>query len=350
MIDLSQHNSMNRNYHPIGPTYAMDLLPKEGIDPAAVPLMHHQRFPPIGQHHDPDDDNIKSPAEVVVSSSSNSNSQPRPFSPKKFNLPKVLPDLPSMTLLRERRKSVSPPQDPIIQMIPVSEYEKLYPPLNQRPELQTQLSLKSAPRNEVESQYSNSTGMNGGSTTGSGNPFVIERSKTLPHISDSSNNYDPFPRGPLGQAFQNRSNKSLEELKFTAPAENSPPVISTLGEKSPPGTLKRRGPEGGGQSSCRNWCSQYSQSFLARTIETTPPPPPILDDVIAGNGGELAEVVEEVQKEKSGGCVSENKTDSNLDEDKKKKTNNNAQIDEQCNGNNGQHATYSPVTEEEEKH
>ena len=53
------------------------------------------------------------------------------------------------------------------------------------------------------------------------------------------------------------------------------PVLRKVGEKTPPGTLKRDRPT----SSCKSWCSQYSQSFLAKTIDTPlPNVEPLNDD------------------------------------------------------------------------
>jgi hypothetical protein len=45
------------------------------------------------------------------------------------------------------------------------------------------------------------------------------------------------------------------------------PILSRVGDKSPPGTLKRV--QQAQQPSCRNWCSTYSQSFLNKTIHPT---------------------------------------------------------------------------------
>ena len=39
-----------------------------------------------------------------------------------------------------------------------------------------------------------------------------------------------------------------------------------MGEKSPPGTLKRRESSDQRAESCRDWCARYSQSFLNKTL------------------------------------------------------------------------------------
>ena len=46
-----------------------------------------------------------------------------------------------------------------------------------------------------------------------------------------------------------------------------------VGEKTPPGTLKRRDniSTEGAQPSAKSWCTQYSQAFLSKTIETETP-------------------------------------------------------------------------------
>jgi len=58
-------------------------------------------------------------------------------------------------------------------------------------------------------------------------------------------------------------------------AENSSktPVLRKVGEKTPPGTLKRKenNVTDGPQPSAKSWCTQYSQAFLSKTIETETP-------------------------------------------------------------------------------
>ena len=48
-------------------------------------------------------------------------------------------------------------------------------------------------------------------------------------------------------------------------------VLRKVGEKTPPGTLKKS--KDRPTSSCKSWCEQYSQTFLARTIDTPLPDP-----------------------------------------------------------------------------
>ena len=56
-------------------------------------------------------------------------------------------------------------------------------------------------------------------------------------------------------------------------ATNKTPVLRKIGEKTPPGTLKRKenNVTDGTQPSAKSWCTQYSQAFLSKTIETEPP-------------------------------------------------------------------------------
>eukprot|EP00090_Calanus_glacialis_P028976 TRINITY_DN46469_c0_g1_i1.p1 TRINITY_DN46469_c0_g1~~TRINITY_DN46469_c0_g1_i1.p1 ORF type:complete len:805 (-),score=127.92 TRINITY_DN46469_c0_g1_i1:229-2286(-) len=57
------------------------------------------------------------------------------------------------------------------------------------------------------------------------------------------------------------SKKDEENVAKEAPKT---PVLRKVGEKTPPGTLKRDRPK----SSCKSWYSQYSQGFLSKTIDT----------------------------------------------------------------------------------
>jgi hypothetical protein len=71
------------------------------------------------------------------------------------------------------------------------------------------------------------------------------------------------------------SNGDANELSPTAVEATSrgpkTPVLRKLGEKTPPGTLKRS--KDRPTSSCKSWCEQYSQTFLAKTIDTPLPQP-----------------------------------------------------------------------------
>ena len=56
-----------------------------------------------------------------------------------------------------------------------------------------------------------------------------------------------------------------------------PPVLRKVGEKTPPGTLRKS--KDRPTSSCKSWCEQYSQTFLAKTIDTPlPDPGPYADE------------------------------------------------------------------------
>ena len=55
------------------------------------------------------------------------------------------------------------------------------------------------------------------------------------------------------------------------------PVLRKVGEKTPPGTLRKS--KDRPTSSCKSWCEQYSQTFLAKTIDTPlPDPGPYADE------------------------------------------------------------------------
>lgn len=51
------------------------------------------------------------------------------------------------------------------------------------------------------------------------------------------------------------------------------PILRKIGEKTPPGTLKKRqnSATDGNQPSAKSWCNQYSQAFLSKTIDTQAP-------------------------------------------------------------------------------
>ncbi|TRY67456.1 hypothetical protein TCAL_04351 [Tigriopus californicus] len=129
---------------------------------------------------------------VIQSSESTEHVNAEEVQPKPRSFPKVLPDLPSVWRERRLIKRDSP-QDPIIEMIPLEDYERLYP--------------------------------------------------TIP----------PKDTGPA------RDN----------PGEHLAPVISNVNDSLAPGTLRRDRPV----SSYREWCSQYSQSFLSKTLEGSVSPP-----------------------------------------------------------------------------
>jgi hypothetical protein len=54
-------------------------------------------------------------------------------------------------------------------------------------------------------------------------------------------------------------------------AGSKTPILRKIGEKTPPGTLKKSRDRP--TSSCKLWCEQYSQTFLAKTIDTPLPDP-----------------------------------------------------------------------------
>ena len=63
-------------------------------------------------------------------------------------------------------------------------------------------------------------------------------------------------------------------------ASPKPPVVlRKVGEKTPPGTLRKlsKVDRNAGQS-CKSWCQEYSQTFLAKTIDTPLPDPGPCDE------------------------------------------------------------------------
>ena len=58
----------------------------------------------------------------------------------------------------------------------------------------------------------------------------------------------------------------------------SVPVLRRVGEKTPPGTLKKLD-HISRSNSCKSWCEEYGQTFLAKTIDTPlPDPGPYFED------------------------------------------------------------------------
>jgi hypothetical protein len=56
-------------------------------------------------------------------------------------------------------------------------------------------------------------------------------------------------------------------------ASSAVPVLRKVGEKTPPGTLKKLSNSEPGVNSCRDWCQQYSQTFLKNVTDTPLPDP-----------------------------------------------------------------------------
>ena len=85
-------------------------------------------------------------------------------------------------------------------------------------------------------------------------------------------------KSPISDENTN-NNEILEDLRqansngnatTTRPGPRTP-ILRKIGEKTPPGTLKKSRDRP--TSSCKLWCEQYSQTFLAKTIDTPLPDP-----------------------------------------------------------------------------
>jgi len=68
----------------------------------------------------------------------------------------------------------------------------------------------------------------------------------------------------------NKLVKNQNEHLFSDTNSSKTPVLRKVGEKTPPGTLKRKDNNviDGPQPSAKSWCTQYSQAFLSKTIDT----------------------------------------------------------------------------------
>ena len=80
----------------------------------------------------------------------------------------------------------------------------------------------------------------------------------------------------------NRDNNSIihkpqQEDTSSNGNANEAPILRKVGEKTPPGTLKKLSRDRP-SSSCKTWCQQYSQTFLAKTIDTPLPDPGPLEE------------------------------------------------------------------------
>ncbi len=88
--------------------------------------------------------------------------------------------------------------------------------------------------------------------------------KTDANILEGSPIPEPAPLACEENTTKDFESDNSNPSKFERPKT---PVLRKVGEKTPPGTLKKDRPT----SSCKSWCSQYSQSFLAKTIDTPLP-------------------------------------------------------------------------------
>ncbi len=110
------------------------------------------------------------------------------------------------------------------------------------------------------------------------NPEVAKEGGGEPAASIQNSGGTPRPEPAPLACEENTLTKDLDSLapeNVSKTERPKTPVLRKVGEKTPPGTLKRDRPT----SSCKSWCSQYSQSFLAKTIDTPlPNVEPLNDD------------------------------------------------------------------------
>ena len=98
-------------------------------------------------------------------------------------------------------------------------------------------------------------------------------------------------------ADMNKLMKPQNESLFSDSNNSKTPVLRKVGEKTPPGTLKRKDSNviDGPQPSAKSWCTQYSQAFLSKTIDTEDVP--LVEDEISANilNNESSQSMEERQ-------------------------------------------------------
>ena len=103
---------------------------------------------------------------------------------------------------------------------------------------------------------------------------------------DKEEKQQPLLSSANGNANEPASSGLRSGFHSTKPAPLSPalmagssvPVLRKLGEKTPPGTLKKVS-HTEPVNSCKSWCEQYGQTFLAKTIDMPlPDPGPYAED------------------------------------------------------------------------
>ena len=85
-------------------------------------------------------------------------------------------------------------------------------------------------------------------------------------ISDENTN-----NNEISEDLQQASSNDNTTTTTTTRSGSKTPILRKIGEKTPPGTLKKSRDRP--TSSCKLWCEQYSQTFLAKTIDTPLPDP-----------------------------------------------------------------------------
>ena len=220
----------------------------------------------------------------------------------------------------------SAPPTPIIEMVPVAEYEKLYPPLQKTPLFRAPSSTLPPPlQSRKLGSLIKTSSLERGYNRTAPTAFRWTGSKTLPNWLAAANgsadfvpnqrSSPPVPKeaqlsissrqddingspelmmskeectcGPLhpdqvhppvGMVAEGEEGLydrprlidpagNGQRLPLTLkPSSPAPPTLSLIGDRSPPGTLTKASEQENRILSCRNWCSRYSQSFLKKTI------------------------------------------------------------------------------------
>ena len=177
--------------------------------------------------------------EQAANSSSSSNTvQPPPQQPRRTLLPKVMPDLPGVchslrshfashgSTTASSASGSSRPPSPIIEVIPVSQYESLYGGHRMGPNtaLPPSSALNHSAATAVKYQRSNGTA---GSGAGTGVVYPIYNHSTLPMVSRSNTGFDygPRPRGVGPERFDPAGTLRLGQ---------APPGPRPYGQHGPP--------------------------------------------------------------------------------------------------------------------
>ncbi|XP_040580708.1 neuroligin-1 [Lepeophtheirus salmonis] len=211
-------------------------------------------------------------------------------------LRKSLPDIPAVVagaIARARGEPDRPPS-PIIEMVPISTYETMYSRHHQDPGLiygitfpnygnhspypdelneicvcplsETTYTPTYVP-DDLQSNYARVQLPVEKLITPSQDLYVPVNCSQPNVVASPDDNPLPPPEKPSSS-----SSLTIAPLPLQVPSANPvldrkvTPVLRKIGEKTPPGTLKRDALRR--QESCKSWCSTYNQSFLSKTIET----------------------------------------------------------------------------------
>ena len=212
--------------------------------------------------------------------------------------PKVLPDFTNMPLLKERgnssnsstnnnttsnKKKHDPPM-PIIEMIPVDEYERRYPSSKVDPRLMPPksplssedpyISMNGKARVRISPQGEEDNSAKGGKLSQQLNEEQQLTSAAVNQVDDV-----PFIPSPPPSQFMDEDQLSERDNQLEGAAAEDAAVPSAVASADTSAdktvvpmtssTLKKDRPT----SSCKDWFAKYGQSYLSKTLKNESPKP-----------------------------------------------------------------------------